>query len=391
MNPRNGKAGALASTGPIPKNDPSSVLSGDRDRIKVALLEPDRKQITAFAEAMFRHAADGGFVSLRTFPEGGTKILRDSAVPIDNENGLGFLIEVAEDDARRAANEASPAVFCPPLATFIAKKTAKERDVFEGLALTVECDKNPIAARGLLEQILGPATVVVQSGGQWTDPESGEVQDKLHLHWRLNVPAQKDDRQKLKTAREVAARIVGGDPSNTPICHPIRWPGSWHRKGEPVLCHIISIDATREIDLTAALAALQKAAPAEKTSDKTGNGHDRDPANDWLALISDILSAERYHPATTPLTMKLIAAGMQPGAAVNIVRSLMECTAGPQDERWHSRYSEIPGLVASAQKKIGDSSPTESPSVLILTSAEFVRNYVPPDYLVCCSAGSSIR
>jgi len=34
MNPSNGKAGALASAGPIPKNDPTEVLVGDPDGIK---------------------------------------------------------------------------------------------------------------------------------------------------------------------------------------------------------------------------------------------------------------------------------------------------------------------------------------------------------------------
>jgi hypothetical protein len=227
-------------------------------------LEPNRDQIKAFVETLFRHANDGGFVSLRTFHEGGAKILRDSAVPIVNEHGLGLLTEVAEDDARRAANEPRPAVFCPPIATFVAKKTAKEKDIFEGLALTVECDKNPIAARGLLEQILGPATIVVQSGGKWIDPGSGEIQDKVHLHWRLSTPAHGGELQKLKTARELAARIVDGDPSNAPVCHPIRWPGSWHRKNDPVLCRIETINPETEIGLTTALAALEAAAPPMK-------------------------------------------------------------------------------------------------------------------------------
>jgi hypothetical protein len=41
MNPSNGKAGALASAGPIPKNDPTEVLVGDLDGIKD--VEPDRR------------------------------------------------------------------------------------------------------------------------------------------------------------------------------------------------------------------------------------------------------------------------------------------------------------------------------------------------------------
>jgi hypothetical protein len=61
---------------------------------------------------------------------------------------------------------------------------------------------------------------------------------KLHAHWRLAVPARGAELEDLKLARTLAARLVGGDPSNMPIVHPIRWPGSWHRKAEPRLCEI---------------------------------------------------------------------------------------------------------------------------------------------------------
>src|SRR5690349_13097153 len=44
-----------------------------------------------------------------------------------------------------------------------------------------------------LPLVLGPATLVVESGGQWTDPDTGEVQNKLHLYWRLKPPATGDD------------------------------------------------------------------------------------------------------------------------------------------------------------------------------------------------------
>src|SRR5262249_38284115 len=54
-----------------------------------------------------------------------------------------------------------------------------------GVALSVECDAKPAEIRRKLEAILGPATVVVASGGVWRDEATGTVEDKLHLHWRL--------------------------------------------------------------------------------------------------------------------------------------------------------------------------------------------------------------
>src|SRR5262249_7167679 len=131
----------------------------------------------------------------------------------------------------------------------------------EGLVLSVECDEHAQAARAKLEELFGPATMVVESGGEWVDPETGKVEPKLHLHFRLKALASsKADQEKLKAARKLATKITGGDPSNVPLVHPIRWPGSVHRKGAPKLCRIISINPDAEIDLDHALQILRKAA-----------------------------------------------------------------------------------------------------------------------------------
>src|SRR5262249_55189628 len=100
----------------------------------------------------------------------------------------------------------------------------------------------------------------VRSGGTWTNPETNAVEDKLHAYWRLKEPARGGEQlAKLKELRRLAAMRVGADPSNVPINHPIRWPGSWHCKSTPRLCEIISpIDQLdNEIDLDVALAALE--------------------------------------------------------------------------------------------------------------------------------------
>jgi hypothetical protein len=200
-------------------------------------MQPDRNQIEVFVDGLFRHASPQGFVSLRAFFEGAsTKPFRIN--PTKLSGGLRFLADVAEDDCYRAANYPEAVVFCPPIAVFADKERARERDIVEGLALSVECDARPREARERLEALLGPATFVVRSGGKWTDPATGEVHDKLHLHWRLQTPARGESLAVLKQARDIAARLVGGDPSNKPVCHPIRWPGSWPRKGEPILCSI---------------------------------------------------------------------------------------------------------------------------------------------------------
>ena len=217
---------------------------------KAAMLEPDRDQIEVFIDACFRNAGSEGFVAVRSFYEKADKPFRLSACKISG--GLGFLADVAEDDARRAAQNPTPIVFCPPIAIFSGKDHAREQDLLEGLALSVELDERPQQACTALENLIGPATVIVRSGGRWMT--GGAVtEDKLHVHWRLAHPARGDDLRKLKQARDLATRLVGGDPSNKPVCHPIRWPGWWRRKSEPVLCNIAVLNAATEIELDDAL------------------------------------------------------------------------------------------------------------------------------------------
>ena len=241
------------------------------------MLEPDRDQLEIFVEALFRYAGGQGFVSLRAFYEDDS-VRPFRITPTSLAGGLPFLIDVAEDDARRAANCPKPVVFCPPLATFRSNNGATEKDIAEGLALSVECDADPQTARARLEQILGPATAIIRSGGIWTDPQTGEQADKLHLHWRLAEPATGKALTLLKQARAAATRLAGGDPSNVPVVHPIRWPGSWHRKAEPRLCMIETADPDHEIVLELALDALETAAPAPGGADNaSGDNGGRAP------------------------------------------------------------------------------------------------------------------
>ena len=224
-------------------------------------LEPDRGQLEVFVKTVFRHASLKGFVSLRTFlHERGKPAFR--ITPINLKGGLDFLIEAAEDDARRAAQHPTPLVFCPPTATFTSKEHAREEDTAEGFVISAELDQHPRESLEALQAVLGPATVIVKSGGVWTNGGTS-TEEKLHVYWVLTKPASTtEDLAKLKRARNLAAFLVRGDTSNVPVNHPIRWPGSWHRKAEPRMAVIETVDADREVDLDAALLALAEAAQA---------------------------------------------------------------------------------------------------------------------------------
>ncbi|MCG2625604.1 AAA family ATPase [Bradyrhizobium sp. WYCCWR 13023] len=323
------------------------------------LLEPDREQLEIFADAIFRRAGEEGFVTIRSFLEEGGRVLR--ITPAARSGGLKFLVDACEDDARRAAQNPAPAVFCPPLAVFIGKDRAREEDLLEGLALSVECDQHPREARIVLEGLLGSATVVVRSGGTWSNGGTAP-EDKLHLHWRLKLPATGKSLVILKQARDLAARLVGGDPSNKPVCHPIRWPGSWHRKADPRLCTIEQVDADVEIDLDAALATLQKAAPPQPPKAKP-NGTSLGESSEWLTLVRNIITGASYHSSLVALAARLVGSKMHDGSAVTLLRAIMSSSTAPQDTaRWQARFDAIPRIVRSAREKYQkDESPPAGP------------------------------
>jgi len=168
------------------------------------MLEPDRDQIEIFLDALFRYATPGAFLSLRSFFEdrGETRPFHINAIKLNGN--FAFLCDVVTDAAHRAANAADKIVFAPPIATFHNGRGATEADIAEGLVLSVECDMSPQRGRNKLETLIGPATLVVRSGGYTKDGA-----DKLHLHWRLaEAVSDKKTLAKLKRARDLAARIV---------------------------------------------------------------------------------------------------------------------------------------------------------------------------------------
>jgi RecA-family ATPase len=309
-----------------------------------------REQIDTFVDGLFRRVTLGrGFASLRSFyDDGSNRVFRIATVRLSD---LKVLADAAEKQAKLAASCKEPVVFCPPIAVFSNEEHAGEKDIAEGLALSVECDKRPRDAKAKLEQVLGPATLVVGSGGKWTDPETKEVQDKLHLHWRLRKAARDSETlQRLKRARELATKLVGGDHTNKPVCHPIRWPGSWHRKAEPTLCQIQEQDLDREIDLNAALAALATVTLASKDDVECERAEGDSP--DWAERIKSILTGDAYHEPLNALAMKMLNAGMNDAAAGNALMGLMENAPEPHDKHWRARCEDIPRAISTAREKI---------------------------------------
>jgi len=221
----------------------------------------DAEQLRQFIDALFRYCS-GGWVSFRAFFEDSRRKapLFVRAHKLD-DGGLADVITTAIALATRAASNPEPSVFAPPICTFRTGRTAAEADVAEAPTLSVELDANPRDSCERLEGLLGPATVVMRSGGVWTDPGTGECHDKLHAHWRLTEPASDaEDLALLKRMRGLAAGLVGGDPTAVPPCHPLRWAGSWHLKAAPRLAEIVELRGEAELELRDAASVLEDAA-----------------------------------------------------------------------------------------------------------------------------------
>ena len=262
-------------------------------------LQVDGDQIATFVDTLFRYADDGTFVSLRSFRDDADGVF-ERPLPVEiGAGGLGALVDAAAALAGRCAASATPVVFAAPVATFHTAGSAAEANLANGLVLAVEIDERSVSARHTIEGILGPATVAIASGGRWTDPETGEVEDKLHLYWRLTEPTRDPvDHALLKQARRLATALVGADASNVPIVHPMRWPGSWHRKAEPRLARIVHCGGT-DIELTDALALLEEIAEAAQPARQAHGGHlhqDSAPLSPAVAMAA----AERIPNADLP-------------------------------------------------------------------------------------------
>jgi hypothetical protein len=268
----------------------------------IDLREPDRTTIAAFVHALFSYADEGSFISLRGFDQ-----FRDGAAPPYirgvqiNGHGLDPVVDAAVVGARVSANAANPMVFAPPIATFRTSQRAAEADLINGICISVEVDAGDTRkARERLEGLIGPATVVVASGGEWADTDTGEIFPKLHLHWRLSEPTRDDvGHAQLKHCRRLACALVNADPSAKTSVHPLRWPGSWHLKAAPKLATIVALNESAEVHLSEAMDALEAAAEADGLKETIGleQATSRDPQAPLELVVSalDALPNDDVH------------------------------------------------------------------------------------------------
>lgn len=217
-------------------------------------LKVDEKQLELFFRVIFKNVNEG-YVSLRGFKENKTSAFKPEGYSLSDAR-----LFLALERLGNLSASMQGAVFCSPICTFICSGKATDKHISCGAAIIVDLDNvNPLKSRETLESILGKATLVVASGGEWQDLDSTESLPRLHLYWRLSIPTKaENDHERLKAVRKMVAGIVGADPTAASVVHPMRLPGGWHTKASPKLCEILEMNEGVEISLEFAENALKK-------------------------------------------------------------------------------------------------------------------------------------
>ena len=146
-----------------------------------------------------------------------------------------------------------------------------------------------------------------------------------------------------------------------PITHEMyQWsggnPGSTRRAELPA----ITVEEAQAlvddiVTLTEAQGYRRARKPASKSRNSKRSGHAGSidvPSSigQWRHLQANIIAGRALHDSIRDLAGRLVMSGMSGGAAVNMLRGLMEQSEVPRNERWQARYDDIPRAVSSAER-----------------------------------------
>jgi putative DNA primase/helicase len=313
-------------------------------------LRADLAEMMRFVSVVFARATPGSYISLRAFYSD-SKPLFTTFPTVRVREGDAWLRELADQACRYADMAAKPprslpCTFCPPPCTFSTAKKARKGDVADGLALIVDCDVHPESSLVKLRATFGEPTLIIASGGQWNDPDSGRTEDKLHCYYVLaEIARAPEEHKRLESLRRKACTLIGSDPSGTPINHPMRWPGSWHTKNSPRMCRIVGGDVTRFLSL---IELERLVSPMSQ--------------DDTASLWENLARGENLHDSAVKLAFRLIKKGTPRAAALQQLQdAMLALPEHKRDERWRQRYEDLSRCVESAASKLnGDVDPTHT-------------------------------
>jgi hypothetical protein len=155
------------------------------------------------------------------------------------------------------------------------------------------------------------------------------------------IAPNRDTDQKIELLADGQQLVVFGTHPKTG--KPYSWsggdPGSIKHEDLP---YVSEAEAKQFIADAVALLVKDfgyRVPPARPTETGKANGHD--PTN-WDGLVDNIVQGRQLHDSLRDLAGKLIASGMGDGAAVNFLRALMDSSNAPREDRWQTRYDDIP-------------------------------------------------
>jgi hypothetical protein len=197
-----------------------------------------------------------------------------------------------------------------------------------------------------------------------------------------------DTTQKLELLCSGQQVVVDGIHPDTH--RPYEWRGG--RLGEVKLVdlpHLNESEARTLVRDAAELLAAEhgyKIAPPRPKANGNAGDHHPEGAKDWSWLIDAIVEGGSLHDNTCALAAKVVAGGMRGGAAVNLIRAVMEQSRAPRDARFDDRLRDIPRLVSSAEEKLKNpsSQPSETEPIDVATIFAFVgdKPASPPKELI---------
>jgi hypothetical protein len=208
----------------------------------------------------------------------------------------------------------------------------------------------------------------------------------------VNLIAPNGSAEKIEFLADGAQVVAFGIHPETN--EPYRWHG-----GQPGDTKLEQLPYIREAEARALVDELvqilierfgytrAKERPGKRKSKGKSNGQDAEAqggAADWQYLTDAIRNGQALHDSLRDLAAKMIASGMNAGAAVNALRALIDGADCPHDQRWRDRRNEIPGLVDSAEAKFkqehDEAKPALTPAVIDDVLNIFSRWLILPDH-----------
>lgn len=174
------------------------------------------------------------------------------------------------------------------------------------------------------------------------------------------------DRLNLELVTMLVTSMIGkglikGDKSGNNVVRWVRLPRGQNQKSTGPFDHVLvkwhpqirysTEDAAACVGIELDELKERLAARPAGQRVRTGLFQDDDPVQRVAMLTRSILDGVDLHDAINQVAMHQIACGTPGGTVVNHLRTLMQVSAAPRDERWQARYDDIPRAVSSAEDK----------------------------------------